>query len=148
MSETITRPTRVCETEGCGCTLYVVRYHRFEDGAELTPAWECCNCLRVTRRQTRNRPTLRQRARKNWQVIRDEWTATDEALRGLVDSGAVKSGALLVHGSAFNYHMDKLMMVEKPSRFEVGYHTAGARKDLALAKAFVAAQEFAGIAWG
>jgi hypothetical protein len=76
-----------------------------------------------------------------WRAIKEEWEPTEQALQALVDAGKIKSGALLVHGRTWNYHMEELLMTDEPSNFDVRYHIDGARQDLEKAKAFVAEQE-------
>ena len=56
----------------------------------------------------------------------------------LVEAGKCASGALLVHGSTWNYHMRQLCEDETPSNHDIKYHTGHAKEALAQAKQFVA----------
>ncbi len=101
------------------------------------PIWKCTNCRAETPRHSRKRRSNKSRAHDAWRTIRAEWQETNDALDAIVKAGA-PSGRLLVHSSTFNHHLDKLLLLEKPSNFDVQYHTAEARKDLERAKQFVA----------
>ena len=98
-----------------------------------------------------NRRTLDQIANDKRSEISSLWEETNEALRELVEREVIKSGALLVYASTFNFHLDRLIGlplhdetredVKKLTRWQVKYHTAEALKDLESAKQFVAEQE-------
>ncbi len=92
----------------------------------------------MTPRLKRHKPTNRSRALQACIAIRTAWESTDAALTALVNAGTIKGGALLVHASAFNYHLNKLMDGSEPTNFDVTYHTAEAKKALQAAKDFVA----------
>ena len=130
----------VCSNEHCGGTVYEKTYSHDEAGKSF-PAWECQNCLRITPRKRTYRMSNHQRAVGLWRSLKDEWKPTDEALKSLIDAKIIINGALLVYGSVFNYHLDKLLLEEHPSNFDVRYHSAEAREELAKAKVFVAEEK-------
>jgi hypothetical protein len=136
-SDFITR-TVVCPNERCGNTVYE-RTFDYIDG-KFVAVWKCGNCMRVTKRTTHRRVTNRDRAMKAWSAIKAEWKPTDAALDAIVKAGA-PSGCLLVYSSTWNHHLTKLLETEKPSHFDVSYHSAQARLDLEKARAFVTEKE-------
>lgn len=101
------------------------------------PVWKCTNCRTETPRQSRHRRSNHELALEAWKSIKSDWAVTDEELDELVNLGLAKSGTLLVYCSTFNYHLDKLLLTEHPTNWDLKYHTAGAREDLAKAKAYV-----------
>lgn|SRR5271157_323126 len=120
----------------CGNTIYEAEYGRNEKN-EFVPIWRCTNCRHETPRLTRRRGTNHHRAVEAWGKIRDEWKTTDDALDVLVAAGKIKSGALMVYSSVFNYHMDQLLLTKKLDNFSLRYNIAEARKTLEKAKVFV-----------
>ena len=140
MANKTTTRTVVCPNEHCGNTVYEadLDVDYTTDPITFRPIWRCMNCLRETPRTTRHRPTNRALALQAWRELKDAWKTTDDALDALVASGKVKSGAILVHGSVFNYHMTQLNGQDKPSTFDLRYGIHNAKLDLEKAKAFVA----------
>lgn len=100
--------------------------------------WTCDNCGVKTPRITRSRPTNRRKAIDGYLALRAEWKTTDDALTALVNSGQAASGAHLVHSSTFDWHLQRLVDLDKPTNFEVRYHLAQAKANLIKAQAFVA----------
>jgi hypothetical protein len=144
----VNRPNSPCKNPHCGNTLFKPDF-TYEGGNEDTgegrkraDVWQCTNCSWTQPRQTRSRRTLRGMALDLYREIKAEWKETDAALDALVAAGT-PSGCVLVHSSTFDYHMDKLLMLEKPRRFDVRYHSNEARANLAKAKAFVAEKQAA-----
>lgn len=121
------------------CTCLGDTFERTLD-SDLKPIWRCYNCGKETPRQRRSRSTNHFRALHARKALAEMWKPVDERLRLLVDAG-LPSGALLVHASAFNYHMKQLLDLEQPTNFDVRYHKAGALDDLAKATAFVEEKE-------
>jgi hypothetical protein len=76
-----------------------------------------------------------------WRKLRDEWKPVDEKLMALAEAKVIKNGAILVYGSAYNYHMDRLLMEERMSNFNVRYCGEQARRQLAEAVKFIAEEE-------
>lgn len=139
----VNRPNSPCKNPHCGNTLFR-RDICFESGNEETGegrkwahVWRCTNCSWTQPRQTRSRRTLRAMALDTYCDLKAAWKETDEALDDLVEAGT-PSGCLLVHSSTFDYHMGKLLTLDKPRRFDVQYHSESARKNLEKAKGFVA----------
>jgi hypothetical protein len=138
----INRPTKPCSNPACGNTLYTATYAFDADVNNPRPVWECTCCLQQTPRQSRNRRSNNLRALDLIADIQAEWEDTEKALQVLVDSGT-PSGCLLVHGRAFNYHLDSLRGIhmkpgqKKLSNWDIRYHAAQAREDLKRAKQFV-----------
>lgn len=121
----------------CGNTVYEPTYAFDANVENPSPVWICCNCHNKTPRFLRHRKS---NAAKRWEIlesIRKEWAETDEQLAMMVDCGH-PSGCLLAHGSAFNYHLDKLSEIRKPTNWALRYRASAAREDLANAKEFCA----------
>lgn len=146
------RPTVICKgyarSDGsqvdCGNTLYEMGYSR-DDAANaletLRPIWRCTNCQAETPRISRN---IRPLSLKKYDVIdalKAEWAETEIKLHNLLESGKIKSGALLVYGFSFNYHVEALRSKQKPTRWDLSYHASQARKDLERAKQFITENE-------
>jgi len=131
------RPNHKCE---CGNTLFDKKTFDFVDGALVNVClWECTNCLRTLPRISRKRRSNRMRALDAYDTLKAQWQEVDEELLALVDAGAIKYGAKILHGSLDNYHLGKLIRSEKPlTNWELDYHTQGASEELAKAKAFIA----------
>lgn len=123
------RPNNPCR---CGSQHYERGFDWSTD--EMTPMWECINCGEQTPRITRKRKTNKLKAIEAAIQIREEWSDTDEALRELVDAGAIKSGALFVYTSTFNWHLEQLSSRDRISKWELRYHTKKAREDLQKAR--------------
>jgi hypothetical protein len=124
---------------GCGNDIYEKAYSH--DGlGDFKSIWKCMNCHQETPRQSRKRKTNRQIAGETWEGLKAAWKATDDALEVLVAEGKAKGGAILVHGSTFNFHMEKLLTLKTPTRWELGYHTKKATEELQEAQAFCNAQ--------
>ena len=127
--DTVIRRTVDCP---CGNNLYTK-----EVNDALQPVWRCGNCFAETPRKRVSRRTNKHRALRSYLAIREAWKATDEALDLLAKAGHIKGGAVLVHSSMFNWHLKQLVDKHKLSNFEVRYHTANAKLELAKAQAFV-----------
>lgn len=130
----------VCPNEHCGGTVYEKDYSR-NDGGKLVPVWKCTNCLRETPLTSPHRRTNHQKAVEAWRRLQDAWKPVNESLLALVDAKTVKSGAYMVYSSSYNYHMDKLLLNEHPTNFDVRYHIEKAKDDFAKAQAFVAEEK-------
>lgn len=130
MAEGTVRRSVACTNPHCGNTLYTRGY-----SDALQPVWKCTNCFREYPRASRRVKTLRMRALEARIALTKEWAAVEDRLTKYVNSGGA-SGALLIHSYVFNYHMERLLTIEKPKRFDVAYHTRGAREDLQKAIAF------------
>lgn len=104
------------------------------------PIWRCANCFALTPRRRGHRRTNHLRAVQAYLDLRKAWEATDAGLDALITAGTVASGALLVYSSVWNWHLKQLTDKAKPTNFEVRYHTAEAKKDLAKAAAFIEEQ--------
>lgn len=141
----VNRPKNPCNNPRCGNTLFTAEYDYsvivHESFDRPKPVWKCTNCSWMQPRTSRNRPTNKSIALDCWREIKAEWLDTDAAVDGIVKAGH-PSGALLVHTSTWNYHLDKLVMLKKPSRFDIKYHASGARRDLECAKLFVKEQNW------
>ena len=131
----VTRKT-ICPNEHCGNTIYERTYARNEQGA-FVPVWTCTNCLREYPRNMRNRRSNHMRAMDLWRKLRDEWKPVDEKLMALAEARVIKSGAILVYGSAYNYHMDRLLMESRMSNFNVRYCAEQARRQMTEAIKFI-----------
>ena len=140
MGKDIVTRTVLCPNEHCGSTVYESTYSR-DDKGEWKPIWVCTNCLREYPRVTRHRLTNAQRAHERRRELELAWASTDAKLHALLEQGKIKSGAILVHGSTFDYHMDKLLVLSHPTNFDVSYHAEQARNNLLKAQAFVASIE-------
>lgn len=131
----VSRPTNPCKNPACGNTLFTAEYS-YDGGAESKQVWKCTNCTWTQPRTSRNKKNNRARAHEAWRLLREAWNQTNDVLDEIVKCGH-PSGCLLVHSSTFNYHMDKLLMTEKPSNFDIKYHATSAQSDLDRAKEFV-----------
>jgi hypothetical protein len=135
----INRTKNPCKNPACGNTLFVADY-AYDAANKFVPVWHCTNCGTNQPRQQRMRPTNARRAHQAYFAIVDAWKKTDTALTALVEAG-VPSGCLLVHGSMMNYHLRQLMEIKKPTNWDLRYHAAKAKEELARAKDFVASKQ-------
>lgn len=122
-----------CPNERCGNTVYE-RTYDWDNGGLEAPVWKCCNCHRLTPRISRRRHSNRMRAMNAWKALIDEWKPIGDQLFEYYANGTMTYGTYWLASPHDNYHMRQLMDVEKPSNFDVKYHTAEARKDLEKAK--------------
>ena len=128
----------ICE---CGGDIYESDYVRPVDapeGTEWRNVWRCANCFRETPRKRVNRRSNHMRAIQSYLDLSKAWEPVNEALNALVAEGKAMGGAILVHSSTFNWHLKQLTDKDKPSNFDVRYHTEQAKLDMAKAEAFIA----------
>jgi len=106
MSNTVIR-TKKCE---CTSTAYVKSYN-----SDFNPVWVCTNCLRETTRQERQRKTNKTKAFEAWEALRE-------------DSHKAMDINYHHHMYYVQHHEDQLVEIEKPSKWDIQYHSNEARK--------------------
>lgn len=138
----INRPNNPCKNTACGNTLFVSGYDDID--GKFSPSWQCTNCTWIQPRQLRHRRTNKIRAFDVYLAIRKEWEETDkqlDALCAIDNPNRIPNGAIMVHGSLFNYHLGRLSGSLKLSNWSIKYHASEARKALEQAKEFVKSKE-------
>lgn len=135
MTRSRRRPNNPCTK--CGGTFFGTTY---TDTVPSKRLWECENCGTTQPCSARRRLSNRHKTLELYKKLQTAWEPTNEALKALCAAG-LPNGALLVHCSTFNHHMNRLLDIAKPTNFEVRYHSKGAGEDLEKAKAFVAVKQ-------
>ena len=134
------RPNHPCSNPHCGNTLYEATYG-WSEKTDMDPVWRCTNCGQDTPRITRQRKTL---SLKRWDVyheIKNAWNEVDEELFDLCVGPRVPNGCLLVYLGHNNYHLNKIVELDKITRRDLVYHGLHAKLDLQRAKDFLASKE-------
>ena len=139
-NRTAKRPNNRCAK--CDCQFFDKSYAGLTDACDVDiydsndPVWMCQGCGDESARRVNRRRTNRQIARDLRKTIVAEWEPTDDALDRLVAEGRAKSGVLF-RNHVFDHSLEQLLMLEKPTRWELGYFPREARRGLAEAKALV-----------
>ncbi len=138
----INRPTKPCLNPHCGNTLFKKDYQYVQRNGErvFEEVFQCTNCTWYQTIKRHPRRTNAMRALAMYQAFKKAWEQVDADLHELCSGdnpNRIPNGCLLVHGSAFNHHLDELLCGSKLTNFQVQYHNREAAKDLEEAKAFV-----------